>query len=46
MPLSSRALITYIDSTFIPKKIKEALNHSGWHNAMFEKINVLDDNHT
>ncbi|KAK3003550.1 hypothetical protein RJ639_019485 [Escallonia herrerae] len=34
------------DSVSIPKTMKEALSHPGWHNAMLEEIQALDDNHT
>ncbi|KAK3019401.1 hypothetical protein RJ639_004651 [Escallonia herrerae] len=34
------------DSISIPKTVKEALSHPGWHNAMLEEIQALDDNHT
>ncbi|KAK3015726.1 hypothetical protein RJ639_005926 [Escallonia herrerae] len=30
----------------IPKTVKEALYHPGWHNVMLEEIQALDDNHT
>uniref|UniRef100_A0A0V0GLU9 Putative ovule protein n=1 Tax=Solanum chacoense TaxID=4108 RepID=A0A0V0GLU9_SOLCH len=38
---SSRSLIASLDSIFVPKTVKEALNHLGWSNAMLEEIHVL-----
>src|SRR5262249_820449 len=40
------SLMTSLDSVSIPKTIKEALSHPGWHDAMLEEIKALDDNHT
>lgn len=42
---SSNSLIASIDSILVPK-IKESLCHPGWHGAMFEEINALDENRT
>lgn len=43
---SSISLINSIDSIFMRKTIKKTLNHPDWCNAMFEKRNNLDENHT
>ncbi|KAK2998527.1 hypothetical protein RJ639_023483 [Escallonia herrerae] len=43
---SSSSFIVYLNSVSIPKTVKEALSHPGWHNAMLEEIQALDDNHT
>lgn len=42
----SRVLISYINSTFIPKIVIKTLNHPDWCNTMLEQINDLDDNQT
>lgn len=42
----SNVSIIYIDSTSISKRVKNALNHPDWRNAMPEDINALDNNHT
>lgn len=43
---SSNSLIAALNSISIPKTVKEALSHLGWHDAMLEEIKALDDNHT
>lgn len=43
---ASSCLISSLDYVVIPKIVKKALNHPGWHNAMLEEIHVLDKNHT
>ncbi|KAK3027217.1 hypothetical protein RJ639_040806 [Escallonia herrerae] len=43
---ASSSLIVSLDFVSIPKTAKEALSHPGWHNAMLEEIQALDDNHT
>ncbi|OIT23525.1 hypothetical protein A4A49_64619, partial [Nicotiana attenuata] len=43
---TSRSLIASLDSISVPKKVKEALNHLGWSNAMLEEIHALEENHT
>jgi hypothetical protein len=43
---SSSSLIASLDSISIPKRVREALSHPGWNNAMLEEIQALDDNHT
>jgi len=43
LSLASSCLVGSLDSVTIPKTVKkEALNHSGWHNAMLEEIHALD----
>ncbi|OIT02030.1 putative mitochondrial protein, partial [Nicotiana attenuata] len=42
---TSRSMITSPDSS-VPKKVKEALNHPKWSDAMLEEIHALEDNHT
>ena len=41
-----RSLIISLDSTIVCKVVKEALSHTGWYNAMLEKIHALDEYHT
>lgn len=41
---ASSSLIASLDLIFIPKIVEEALNHSGWNDAMLEKVDALDDN--
>ena len=43
---SSSVFITSLNSIPIPKTVKEALSHSGWHDAMIEELRALDDNQT
>jgi len=43
---TSRYLIASLDSIFVPKTLKEALNHTGWSNAMLDEIHALEENHT
>ncbi|XP_070029369.1 uncharacterized mitochondrial protein AtMg00810-like [Nicotiana sylvestris] len=40
LPISLRK-----DSIFVPKTVKEALNHPRWFDAMLEEIHALEDNH-
>ncbi|KAK3005987.1 hypothetical protein RJ639_016554 [Escallonia herrerae] len=39
---SSSSLIVSLDSVSIPKTVKDALSHPGWHNAMLEEIQALE----
>ncbi|OIT31929.1 putative mitochondrial protein, partial [Nicotiana attenuata] len=41
-----RSMIASLDSSSVPKTVKEALNHPGWSDAMLEEIHALEDNHT
>ncbi|MGZ7362318.1 reverse transcriptase domain-containing protein, partial [Streptococcus pyogenes] len=40
------SFIASLDSITVPKTVHEALSHPGWHNAMIEEMNALDDNGT
>ena len=42
----SYSFIASLDSISIPNTVCEALSHSGWHSAMVEKMQALDDNST
>ncbi|OIT38264.1 putative mitochondrial protein, partial [Nicotiana attenuata] len=42
---ASRSLVASLDSIYIPKMVKDALNHPGWSEAMLEEIYALE-NHT
>ncbi|KAL5768866.1 hypothetical protein ACOSQ2_015649 [Xanthoceras sorbifolium] len=43
---SSCSFIASFDSISIPKTVHEAISHPGWHHAMIEEMNALDDNGT
>ncbi|XP_075076753.1 uncharacterized protein LOC142163374 [Nicotiana tabacum] len=43
---SSSSFIASLDSARIPKTIREALSHPGWHDAMIEEMMALDENGT
>lgn len=43
---SSRSFIASLDSVSIPKTVHEAISHPGWHHAMIEEMNALEDNGT
>ncbi|KAL5741578.1 hypothetical protein ACOSP7_028310 [Xanthoceras sorbifolium] len=43
---SSCSFIASLDSISIPKTVHEAISHPGWHHAMIEEMNALDDNGT
>nr|XP_016479938.1 PREDICTED: uncharacterized protein LOC107801166 [Nicotiana tabacum] len=43
---SSSSFIASLDSARIPKTVREALSHTGWHDAMIEEMMALDDNGT
>lgn len=43
---SSCSFIVSCDSISIPKIVHEAISHLGWHNAIIEEMNALDDNGT
>lgn len=46
LSLASRSMISTLDTINVPKTIGEALNHSGWRDAMIDEINALDHNNT
>ena len=43
---SSCSFIASLDTISIPKTVREALSHPGWHDAMVEEMNALDENGT
>ncbi|XP_075074543.1 uncharacterized protein LOC142162130 [Nicotiana tabacum] len=43
---SSSSFIASLDSTRIPKTVRETLSHPGWHDAMIEEMMALDENGT
>ena len=43
---SSYSLIASFDSISLPNIVHEALSHPGWHSAMMDEMQALDDNDT
>jgi len=43
---TSFSFLTSLDSVSVPKSTREALSHSGWHQAMVEEVAALDANGT
>lgn len=43
---SSCSFIASLDSISILKTVHEAISHLGWHKAMIEEMNALDNNGT
>ena len=41
---SSCSFIASLDSISLPNTVREALSHPGWHSAMVDKMQALDDN--
>lgn len=42
----SNVFIIFLDPIFVPKIVKEALNHREWSNVMLDGIHSLEDNRT
>ena len=42
----SCSFIASLDSISLPNTVHEALSHPGWHSAMIEEMQALDDNGT
>ena len=38
--------LLFLDSISLPNIIREALSHPGWHSAMVDEMQALDDNGT
>ena len=46
MSSSSSSFIASLDSISLPNTVCKALSHPGWHNAMVDEMQALDDNDT